>query len=264
MKQYYFISGLPRSGSTLLSAILKQNPEFYSDILSPVLKIVVNTIEELTFCDNSFNIDEYQRETILKNIFDGYYCKNKQNVIFDTSRLCTLKTPLLKKLFPYTKIICCVREVSWILDSFERIIAKNPYYLNTIVDYDMEHTVISRCESLMSEDKGGQIIKALLSLQEGLAINPKMIYLVEYDELCKTPEKIIKNIYDFIEKPYYQHDFNNIEYSNNLFDLKCNLKDLHTVKRKVEYVQKNTILPLEIFNKYQKFNFWKNKTINYQ
>jgi sulfotransferase len=36
MKSYYFISGLPRSGSTLLSGILKQNPEFYADIASPV------------------------------------------------------------------------------------------------------------------------------------------------------------------------------------------------------------------------------------
>ena len=44
MKQYYFISGLPRSGSTLLSAILKQNPEFYADISSPVDRIVETTI----------------------------------------------------------------------------------------------------------------------------------------------------------------------------------------------------------------------------
>ncbi len=28
MQQYYFISGLPRSGSTLLGAILNQNPRF--------------------------------------------------------------------------------------------------------------------------------------------------------------------------------------------------------------------------------------------
>jgi len=30
------ISGLPRSGSTLLSSILRQNPEFYVDIASQV------------------------------------------------------------------------------------------------------------------------------------------------------------------------------------------------------------------------------------
>jgi len=44
MKSYYFISGLPRSGSTLLSAILRQNPEFYADIASPV----ASPVEALT------------------------------------------------------------------------------------------------------------------------------------------------------------------------------------------------------------------------
>ncbi|MEG4005469.1 sulfotransferase [Microcoleus sp. Pol11C1] len=32
----YFISGLPRSGSTLLAALLRQNPRFYSAMTSPV------------------------------------------------------------------------------------------------------------------------------------------------------------------------------------------------------------------------------------
>lgn len=33
---YHFISGLPRSGSTLLSALLLQNPRFHAGISSPV------------------------------------------------------------------------------------------------------------------------------------------------------------------------------------------------------------------------------------
>ncbi|WP_445305906.1 sulfotransferase [Microcoleus sp. T3_A4] len=32
----YFISGLPRSGSTLLAALLRQNPRFYSAMTSPI------------------------------------------------------------------------------------------------------------------------------------------------------------------------------------------------------------------------------------
>jgi sulfotransferase len=36
MKTYNFISGLPRSGSTLLSSILKQNPRFTSGISDPL------------------------------------------------------------------------------------------------------------------------------------------------------------------------------------------------------------------------------------
>ena len=32
----HFISGLPRSGSTLLAAILRQNPRFHAGMTSPV------------------------------------------------------------------------------------------------------------------------------------------------------------------------------------------------------------------------------------
>ena len=42
MKKYYFIAGLHRSGATLLSSILNQNPRFYSGPLTPVLDIMKN------------------------------------------------------------------------------------------------------------------------------------------------------------------------------------------------------------------------------
>jgi sulfotransferase len=140
MKEYYFISGLPRSGSTLLSGILKQNPKFYADIASPVSEIISSTIDSLTLGENNFNIDGDQRESILKYIFEGYYSNLNNPVIFDSSRIWTAKTPLLQKLFPYTKILCCVRDIRWVLDSFERIVVKNPYYTNTLVEAEVFET----------------------------------------------------------------------------------------------------------------------------
>ena len=50
MKNYYFISGLPRSGSTLLSTILSQNPDFYADISSPLSMITENTVRVFSEC----------------------------------------------------------------------------------------------------------------------------------------------------------------------------------------------------------------------
>ena len=86
-----------------------------------------------------------------------------------------------------------------------------------------------------------------------------MIHFVEYENLCKEPEKTMRKVYEFLEKPYYSHDFENIEYSNENFDKFCNLKDLHTVKRKVEYNPPKCILPPEIVQKYKEMNmeFWK-------
>ena len=65
MKTFFFISGLPRSGSTLLSSILKQNPDFYADISSPVEGLCTTSIDLLTGCESNSIVDE-KRRIVLK------------------------------------------------------------------------------------------------------------------------------------------------------------------------------------------------------
>jgi sulfotransferase len=256
MRQYYFISGLPRSGSTLLSTILKQNPEFYADISSQVEVLTENVIDIVTESQSNLVITEEQRKNLVYGIFDGYYKHIKKPVIFDSSRKWTRKTNFLKALFPHTKILCTVRDITSILNSFEIIYSKNVFYSNTVIKYNDD--VFSRCDEMMNRNDG-VITTALISLQEGFAINPEMIYFIEYESLCKEPEKTMRGIYEFLQKPYYSHDFENLEYSNENFDRSCNLKDLHTVKRKVEYSPPRNVLPPEIFKKYNEMNieFWR-------
>ena len=256
MKSYYFISGLPRSGSTLLSGILKQNPDFYADIASPVQGLTGNSIDVITSCENNLNITEDQRKNLMYGVFDGYYKHIEKPVIFDSCRGWTKKTPFLKALFPYTKILCPVRDIVSILNSFELIASKNPFHTHTPTEH--QDNVFARCDDMMDKN-GGMVARPWILLQEGYAMNPEMIMLIEYENLCKTPEKTMREVYDFLERPYYSHDFENVEYSNENFDKYCNLKDLHTVKKKVEYNPPKCILPPEIVKKYKEMNmeFWK-------
>jgi sulfotransferase len=256
MKQYYFISGLPRSGSTLLSGILKQNPEFYADIASPVEALTGSAIDIVTGAESNLTVTEDQRKNLMYGIFDGYYKHINKPVIFDSSRDWTKKTNFLKALFPYTKILCPVRDIVSILNSFEVISSKNPFHTKTLTEH--KDNVFARCDGMMNKN-GGVIAEPWICLQEGFAINPEMIYFIEYENLCKEPEKTMRGVYEFLEKPYYSHDFENVEYSNENFDKACNLKDLHTVKRRVEYKPPKNILPPEIVKKYKEMNmeFWR-------
>lgn len=257
MKSYYFISGLPRSGSTLLSSILQQNPDFHADTASKLATIADISIDVISNSPQNLTINEIQRKNILNGIFDGYYKHINKQVIFDSGREWTSKTFLLKELFPYTKIICCVRDIVSILNSFEIIFSKNPLYKNKILKNGFD--VYSRCNELMNIENGGVISIPLLSLNEGYSANSEMILLVKYEDICLYPEKTMKKIYEFIEKPYYNHDFDNVNYSNENLDLSLNVKNLHTVKTKVEYNPPRIILPPEIVKKYSELNleFWK-------
>lgn len=256
-KKFYFISGLPRSGSTLLSAILKQNPNFYADIASPLQGILENSVAYMSQCESSQTIGDAQRENVLQSIADGFYKHIDKPFVFDSSRGWTGSAALVKSLFPYTKIICCVRDITWILDSFEKLSNNNPYYTNVFSDQETHHCVETRCDSLMDVKKGGQVIKPWFWLKEGLAANPELIHLVEYNDLCKNPEQTMQKIYNFIGQPYYDHNFDNVEYSNDLFDLKISAPNLHRVTGKVEFKQRRSILPDSVLEEYKNMEFWR-------
>ena len=255
MKSYYFISGLPRSGSTLLSGILRQNPDFYADIASPVEALTGNAIDVITGAESNLTTTEEQRKNVMYGMFDGYYQHIEKSVIFDSSRGWTKKTNFLKALFPYTKILCPVRDIVSILNSFEVILNKNCFYTKQINEKVFSHNIFIRIQELFERE----IVNYFSFLQEGYALNPEMIHFIEYENLCKEPEKTIRKVYEFLERSYYSHDFENVEYSNENFDKACNLKDLHTIKKGVEYKPPRCILPSEIVQKYKGMNmeFWR-------
>jgi sulfotransferase len=47
-KTIHFISGLPRSGSTLLAALLNQNPQFQANMSGPVAGMVGALLENMS------------------------------------------------------------------------------------------------------------------------------------------------------------------------------------------------------------------------
>jgi len=125
MPTHHFISGLPRSGSTLLSALLTQNPRFHASMSGPLAGLVGSLLERMSG-QNEFSvfIDDQQRETIIRSVIEGFYKENKAEVIFDTSRAWCSHSTLINTLYPNAKIIACVREMPWIIDSIERLVDK--------------------------------------------------------------------------------------------------------------------------------------------
>lgn len=118
---FHFISGLPRAGSTLTAAILRQNSRFHAGMSSPVAALFDHLIAQVSAgSELSTMVSEAQRARLLRGLFESYYADHGQPVIFDTNRAWTAQLPALMRLFPAAKIICCVRDVAWVMDSLER------------------------------------------------------------------------------------------------------------------------------------------------
>lgn len=255
MKQYYFISGLPRSGSTLLSAILKQNPRFHAGISGPLLSHVRSVIEVSNSGQKS-EFDPVRTKRIAAATVNAFYEDNPKEIIFDTNRLWTNLLPQLKDLFPYTKVICCVRDINWIIDSFERLHQKNPYAISTVYPANVDMNVYTRTTSLM--DSNGIIKLPYDSLKSAMMGSHKdMLMFVEYEILTKNPEGMMRAIYNFINQPYYNHDFNNVEDSYDEYDKELNMQGLHTTRKKVEFIPRDFILPPDILNQYSNLEVWR-------
>ena len=59
------------------------------------------------------------------------------------------------------------------------------------------------------------------------------------------------------DEPYYDHDFDNVEASYDEFDEEVKLPGLHTTRKKVQYIQRETVIPPDIWQRVQGMEVWK-------
>lgn len=258
-QKFHFISGLPRWGSTLLAGILRQNPRFHAAMSSPVAGLVNGVLEQMGANSESYPFfDEGKRKRICKSLVESYYADTSAPVIFDTNRQWTARLHQLVELFDNFKVICCVRNPAWIMDSFETIYRKNPFDYSRMFSAASRQTVYSRCESLING--GGTVGSSWTALKEAYygEFSDRLL-LVDYDLLTQHPARTLELIYRFIGEPAFDHDFDNVDYEESEFDQNLGVKSLHSVKKKVEFKSRRSILPPDLFVKYQEMDFWQDQ-----
>lgn len=257
--RFHFISGLPRSGSTLLSALLLQNPRFHAGMTSPVGSLFAGMLSQFS-AGSEFGavISREQRQRLSRGLFENFYAdQSGKDVVFDTNRMWCAKLPALLDLFPDAKVIACVRNVAWIMDSIERLYRANPYENTKLFGDDSErNTVASRVETLAQRNRlVGFAWSALKEAYYGE--QAKSMLVIEYELLTQAPERVLRLVYDFLGEPWFEHDFDNVEYDAPEFDQGLGLTGLHRVRRKVGVEARRTILPPDLFEQYASLSFWK-------
>lgn len=256
-KTFYFISGLPRSGSTLLAAILRQNPRIQAGMSSPVGTLVQGVLAQVSAgSEYAQIIDNDKRRTLCRAMFDAFYEDESNPVVFDTNRLWCSRLPTLLDMFPQTKVIACVRDVAWVMDSIERLYRGNPYEYTRLFPGNMARsTVYTRLEGLAQHD---QLVGfAWAALREAFyGEHARCLLVLDYELLARAPQKVLPLIYQFIGEPVFEHDFENVEYDAPDFDLPLGTPGLHKVQPKVEFRSRRPVIPPDLFDKYGQMSFW--------
>jgi len=261
----HFISGLPRSGSTLLSALLRQNPRFHAHMSSPVAGLVDDLLNGMGGRNEySLFISDRQRGRILRGLFEQFYGEEfEAPVIFDSNRSWCSRMPLLHSLFPESKVIACVRDVPWIIDSIERLVQRNVLSPSAIFNFQAGGTVYSRADALANaEGMLGYPYNALKQAFYGELAS--RLLLVRYESLVGNPQAVLDGIYDFIGEPAFNHDLLNIQFDAEEFDRRAGTPGLHHVRSSVQAVPRSTLLPPDLFARFGNDAFWQHPQHNTQ
>lgn len=209
---------------------------------------------------SSFIKDEH-RHRVLRGIFDNYYSEDCPEIIFDTNRAWCARMPLLQTIFPGSKVIACVRDTSWVVDSIERLVRKNSMTPSSIFNYQAGGTVYSRAETVAGPS--GMLGYAYNALKEAFYSEcAEHLMLVQYETLTSEPQTVLNAIYEFIHEPAFKHDSENLEFNADEFDRKAGMPGLHAVRRRVMPNNRQSILPPDIFNKFSNDAFWKDPECN--
>jgi sulfotransferase len=248
----------------LLRAILGQNRRARVSVSSPLFFLVTNLIALMSPDNELTRVTDAQRERMLEGLLEGFIGAPFGGLgllFFDTNRLWPSRIPLLKQLLPDARMICCVRNPAWVLDSYERIYRKNPLRGQRLFQGREALSVYARAEALM-DVRQGLVGTAWRALREAWYMERDRLILLPYDELTRDPPAALARVYRELGEPddeVQRHDFNDVRLEPALYreyDDRCGLPGLHAVRGEVKAEQREPILPPDLFEKYSALEFW--------
>jgi len=236
MKEIILTSGFPRAGSTLIQNLLAQNPEFHPSATSGLLDVLANTrlywdtlIEHKTMPES----DQVKKQ-VFSGIVEGYYSHINRPVVFDKSRG-WLQYLELASNFTTPKVLVPVRDIRGVLSSLEKVWRNSS--VTNLIGQEQSHplkfqTIEGRCDMWIQGDQlvGMAFNRVRDAIHRGWRDN---LHFVEYEKLTLNPRETMIGIYNFLQKPYFNHNFNSVEQYTHEDDT-LHRMDLHTIRPQVK------------------------------
>jgi sulfotransferase len=238
-EKIFFQSSLPRVGSTVFQNLMNQDPRFYASSTSGMLELVYaarhNYTEGQEFKAQDSELMKKAFFGFCREGIHGYYngITDKQFVI-DKSRGHMAYYNFIDSFYPNPKMICLVRALPDIVASMEKMFRKNQHKSNPIVNnVNMQGiTTPKRVDIWFNSPPIGLAIERLNEvIRQGT--DSKMLF-IKYESLCLHPEMEMKRVYEYLEIPPFQHNFDHIEQTTKEDDEVYGFSGLHSIRSSLE------------------------------
>jgi sulfotransferase len=237
----HFISGLPRSGSTLLCNILAQNPRMHATATSGILEMLFQVrngwdkVTEFRAMDNQQSMAAKQR--VLSAMLTAYFAGVDRPVVFDKSRGWLAHLEMAEAILGYKpKVLVPVRDLRDVLASFERLWRQTSALAQTpdeAVNYLAYQQIANRLDMWAGAD--GPVGMAYNRIRDAQARGwASQMHFVRYEMLTAKPAETMAAVYRFLVEQSFDHDFENVEQATVEDDRVYGFANLHTIKPRVQ------------------------------
>lgn len=264
--KFFFYSGLPRAGGTMLASVLNQHPELHVTPLSPTVELLYYTEKYFDESSEAYSADPQpiSKQLVLENIPRNYYAPITKPCIMDNNRAWPNNIDRIQRFLEHDpKIVCIVRDIPSILASFIDLVNRSNtpgknFIDKWLLENNLELTTENRCYCLMHST--GIVNQSLWSMYQGYAKgHSHKMHIVEYDDLVSKPQKTLDNIVKFLGIGQYKFNFDNIVNVTPVNDVTYNLAGMHTVRSKLQSrdLDPIEILGYELVERYSGLEYWR-------
>ena len=261
----HFVSGLPRSGSTLLCNILAQNPRFHTAGTSGILDVMFGVRNRwdtlIEFQAMPERRSEAAKLRVLRGILNAYFGDVSRPVAFDKSRGWLAYIEMIEYVLSRkVKILVPVRDIRDVLASFEmlwRHSSRKAQIAGESEKYFQFQTLAGRLDYWSQADQPVGLAYNRLrdAFDRGLS---DRLFLVEFEHLTRSPRETMAGIYEFLSEDWFEHDFEHVEQVTVENDRVHGFDNLHTIRSRVEPVPPRWPKALgSAVDKYKNLNFWR-------
>jgi len=255
MKPIYFLSGLPRSGSTVLAGILNQHPSVHASSTSGLLDMLLGTLRAWA---DSMSVKaspdkvkaEKEIQRILRLICEAKYEQIEKPIVIDKERSWAsgVNIPTMFQILgEKPKIIATVRNIPDCVASMVRIAKPD-----------------NLAEFLRSSELIKHVKEAYKTLESGYRFAPECILFVDYDDLLNEPQVQLNRVHEFLGLKDHDYDFNAIDGSNlkELDEEVWSVKGLHDIRTTLGRSHNEDARDVlgRHFAKFEQPRFWLNET----
>lgn len=235
-KQFVFMAGLPRSGSTLLSSILSQNPLIYSEGNSALAQYMWDAHETSNGRATEMLAANRRQQTTPHDIISAlphlYYKNTDRPIVIDKCRTWPMpgNMALIREHITATpKVIVLTRPVDEVVRSFVMLRLRNGWqgdlYANLLNEGD------------------DPICRPVLATKIAQFSGSSEFLFIDYKDLTTNTVQVLDRIYAFCGWGPFIHDLENIENQTHEDDSVYGLDGMHDVRRSISPVVNQVLLP---------------------